>query len=127
MTESVTTNLIEIEYVTAEEDGFDYPSYSKIGRILVTVGPTDSTVYEHDYDVHDFDLDSSVFYINEGMRFDYWFDKHVEFPSDGTFVIEGVCGEYVRGDGWMTDDDEDWDYKEVRLATPEEIKTQVLP
>ncbi len=118
------TDLIEI--LPSEVDAPEYPSYDKVGRILVTVSPTDSTVYNHEYDVHDFDHDSSVFHINEGVGFDYWLDG-LDFPTPGTYVVEGITGEYIRGNwSWGEDDDESWDFKEIRLATPEEISSKVL-
>jgi hypothetical protein len=35
-------------------------------------------------------------------------------------------GVYHRGDGWETDDDEEWFYDDVRLVTEEEIAAEGL-
>lgn len=121
----------KLKALTGEDHGpvFSYPEYSTPGRILVRVSSTDSTVYRHDYEVLDFDGETtSVFYINEGIGFDWWLDELVEFPDGGgVFVIEGVTGEYHRGDwAWGEDDDESWEFTYMRRASDEEIRTGML-
>lgn len=44
--------------------------------------------------------------------------------APGFYVVVGVTGVYHKGDGWTTDDDMDFYYKEVRPATADEIKLQ---
>lgn len=114
-----------------KEEEFKPPDYKTPGRILVRIGPSETKVYNHEYDVLDYDGDSSVFWINEGQGFDYWLDN-VDFPApEGVFVIEGITGEYIRGRGWLNgevceEDDEEFEFKAVRAATEEEIKAECL-
>lgn len=98
----------------------EYPSYRDPGWILVTVEPKTGT-YAWDYDVLGYDCGSSVFWISEGMGFEYWFDLYADFPGPGTYLLTGISGEYFRGDGWETDDDEHWMMGDCRLATTDEI------
>lgn len=45
----------------------------------------------------------------------------IECPkAEGFYVVEGVTGRYSKGDGWMTDDDMEFYFENVRPATPEE-------
>jgi len=104
---------------------FEFPSYSKPGRILVEIlGPGDGC-YRYEAIVHSHDDDSSVFYMQEGIGFEFFLDD-VEIWIPGWYVIENIVGHYHRGDGWTTDDTEEWEWGEVRPATPEEIRTETL-
>lgn len=40
--------------------------------------------------------------------------------KEGFYVVEGVTGYYSKGDGWMTDDDMEFYFENLRPATPEE-------
>lgn len=117
------------------EEGFDHfsvietdkefeepklPSYSDPGSILVkilTILDNPGSYYRYELDVLDYDSGSSVFWLNEGMGIDYWLNDAIDFKKPGYYVIEHVTGYYHRGDGYSTDDDEEWDYKQVRRAT----------
>lgn len=101
------------------------PSYRTPGRILVQVEPP-SGAYKHDYTVHDFDPDTCVWYINEGTGFDWWLDQHCTFPEPGTYVIQDITGRYIRGDSMTYDDDEEWSYGFIRVATWLEKSTEAL-
>jgi hypothetical protein len=105
--------------------GQEEPEYSSInepGRILVTVYGAGET-YRWDAEV--LAHDGSAFWIQEWIGFDFFFDD-VDFPDEGTWVIEDIVGHYTRGDGWSTDDDEDWDWGKIRRATRQEKRTQTL-
>jgi hypothetical protein len=56
-----------------------------------------------------------------GGFLDYTIQSMIDCPGEGWFTVVGVTGVYTKGDGWMTDDDMTFDYKEVRPATQEEI------
>lgn len=43
-------------------------------------------------------------------------------PQDGCYVLEGVTGYYIRGDGWNTDDDTAMEFEQIRSATKDEIE-----
>jgi hypothetical protein len=105
-----------------------YPSYSTPGRILVLYhGPAAMRYGKHECEVLDHDYDTSVFYIGEGMGMEYWLDEHIEFPAPGHYVIEGIKGEYIKGDWGFTEDDEEWEFASIRPATADEIASGELP
>lgn len=107
-----------------QEEKFEPPSYSDPGRVLVhIIGPGEMGVYEYESEV--LDHDGCTFWIQEGTGFDFWLDSF-DFDSPGYYVIEGIVGCIIRGDGWESDDDERWSYKSVRKATPEEIVNQTF-
>lgn len=108
------------QLMTFPREDVELPSYRAPGWLLVVVEPTTGT-YAWDYDVLGYDGGSSVFWISEGTGFDYWLDQYVEFPGPGTYLLTGIVGEYVRGDGWETDDYEDWTVGDCRFATADEI------
>ena len=104
----------------------ELPPGSKPGRILVHVlGAGDTGVYRWEADVLDYDNDTAVFWINEGVGFPYFFDS-VDFPGEGYWVIQDITVSWTRGDGWEIDDDEDHDWGEIRPATQEEIGAGAL-
>ena len=112
-----------------EPEQFEPPSYSDRGRILINVlGPGDGGPYCGRYElvVHGYDADSAVMWLEEGIGIEYWINEDIEIWIPGWYVIEGVHGVYTRGDGWTTDDDEDWYYDEIRPATSEEVTAQCL-
>ena len=101
------------------------PKYSDEGTIVVYVyGRNDkSSVYKWNIEV--LENDGSTHWIQEGMGFDFFFDAYFDdkdFPEPGFYIIENVVGQVFQGDGWTTDDDEDWDMSSPRKATPEEIE-----
>lgn len=57
-----------------------------------------------------------------GGFLDYTLQGMIDVPGEGWFVIEKMTGQYHKGDGWMTDDDMDFDIEGVRAATEDEIK-----
>lgn len=114
-----------------KEEECSYPSYKDPGRILVVShGPAppypsgQPNVYRFSTEV--LGHDGCAFWIQEGEGFDYWLDQVDEMEVPGTYVIEGIIGHYMRGDGWTTDDDVDWEIGVVRPATPEEITTETF-
>ena len=99
------------------------PSYSDPGRILVNVIGEGK---EREFEVLDYEEDSGVFWINEGVGFDWWLEHYgPEYPTPGLYVIENIKGEYTRG-GWTTDDNEDWEYDQPRQPTLRERMSETL-
>jgi hypothetical protein len=110
------------ELTPIDDDGEpEWPKYSDKGDIIVEVtGP--GTVYQWDIDGSSC-LGGSTQYVNEGIGVAFFVDEYVEeIDGPGIWIIKGVNGQYNRGDGWSTDDDEDWYYDECRLATKEEAR-----
>lgn len=60
--------------------------------------------------------------VDAGMV-EWSLDGHIpdELRVPGWLMFERVTVEYVRGDGWMTDDDVIYSVGAIRRATPEEI------
>lgn len=113
----------------APEDDYKPPSYSRSGRILVeiySVSCEPRPNYRYELDVLDYDFDTSVFWINEGVGFDWWFDANVDLDQPGFYVVEGITGCYYRGTWGYDDDDEEWEFTFCRRATDEEIRTSCL-
>lgn len=57
-----------------------------------------------------------------GGFLDYTLQSMIDPPGEGWFVVVGVTGQYYKGDGWHSDDDITFEFKEVRPATDDEIK-----
>jgi len=119
--------MLESLSISAEpvEDDPPLPRYSDPGWLLVEIfSCTDCGVYRYDIEVLGYDNESSVMWINEGVGFDYWMDQYVDLEEPGVYLIQGITGTYFRGDGWSTDDDEEWDFEYCRYASAEEIKAR---
>lgn len=107
-------------------EGGEPPSYDDPGRILVHFwGTTKDPFRKYECEVLDYDSNSSVFYISEGTGIDYWLDNHAEFTEPGHYVIEGITGQYIRGD-WGEDDNETWEFTAMRPATDAESSSGAL-
>jgi hypothetical protein len=121
--------MSEISVRTDPEEEWKPPPYGKPGRILVQVTDIGDPYLkpEFEYEILDYDSDTSVFWLNEGGMFDYTFDTQGLFIREGRFLIERAVGTYYRGDGWTTDDDESWEFSKPvptdmdALPDPEEF------
>lgn len=56
-----------------------------------------------------------------GGFLDYTVQDLITCPGEGWWIVEGVTGDYRKGDGWTTDDDMRFDCKGFRRATTAEI------
>lgn len=102
------------------------PSNNTPGRILVVIhGSGETGVYRWEAEVLDYDDDTAVYWINEGVGFDDFFDS-IDFPGEGVWVVSDITVTWRRGDGWSTDDSEEHHYGAIRPATIEEIKAGTL-
>lgn len=123
---NVTKEELQLSLDSALEKHYwdNLPKYSDEGRIVVIInGESESKVYKWDIEV--LEHDGCTHWIQEGMGFEYFFDSYFgneDFPEPGVYVIEGITGHVSRGDGWTTDDDEDWEMSSPRKATLEEFK-----
>lgn len=114
------------------EDEWEPPSYKTPGRMLVYIPVIVPEGLRYRYDCYEdaevvsYDDDSCVFWINEGVGFDWWLEEHFDVELPGWYVLEGVVGHYIKGDWGFTDDDEEWEFALCRRATEEEIATQCL-
>lgn len=110
-------------------DDWEPPPYSKPGRILVevlSISRVNPRIVSYEVEILDYDGDSSVFWLQEGGYMDYWIQDKFDFDYPDSYVIEGITGEYIRGDGYSTDDDERWYHERVRKATVDEIMFECL-
>lgn len=113
--------LSNVSLVSDDDHDDELPSYSDEGYIIVEIINIVPDSKFSKYEYNEIGYDGSAFWINEGVGMDYWLHEYVDIDECGWWMIEGIVGHYMRGDGWMTDDDVDWDYKNVRKATPNEI------
>lgn len=56
-----------------------------------------------------------------GGFLDYTIQGLIDCPGEGWFVVKGITATFHKGDGWMTDDNMDFDCGEVTAATADEI------
>jgi hypothetical protein len=57
-----------------------------------------------------------------GGFLDYTIAAMIDMPTkEGWYVVENVTGKFIKGDGWMTDDDMEFYFENLRPATQEEI------
>lgn len=56
-----------------------------------------------------------------GGFLDYTIQDLIDCPGAGWWVVEGITGCYIRGDGYATDDDMDFYCTGIRPATVDEI------
>lgn len=118
--------------VIEESKATDLPGYKDPGRILFEIvhiyrGSRPNWCGLYEIDVLDHDGDSSVMWLQEGQGIEYWLNAGpLDLEETGFYVLEGVTGTYYPGDGWMTDNDEEWDFELCRRATAEEIETGSL-
>ena len=115
-------DVIEIVKEDAEKE-YKPPGYGTKGWIIVEI----VDVYKEGiikYSVEEWavDQEASTYWISEGVGIEFWLEHCANFEfTPGWWVIEDVVGTYVKGDGWITDDDEEWEHGKIRPATPEEI------
>lgn len=105
------------------------PSYGVPGRLLVEIEQVNRnprSIYAYSAVLYDYDADTSVFWLCEGVGIEFFLDEQVDLEDEGWYVFEGVVGHYHRGDGWSTDDDEEWEYATCRRARPSEIQSACL-
>ena len=122
----------------AEIEDYEPPSIAKPGWILAEILSIDYDAHrqlEHEIEVLAYDDGRAVFWINEGVGFDWFIDETVGprflatdalIMTPGIYLIENVRGKWILGDGWITEDSEEWEFNAPRLATPEEI-TRLAP
>lgn len=64
---------------------------------------------------------AATYEADYGGNLEYTIQQLIDFPGLGWFVVTGITGNSIRGDGWTTDDDMDFFVSGVRTATPDEI------
>ena len=113
-----------------DEDDYQPPSYKDVGTILFRIhGLKDDYRGKEEYEIEVFGYDGCAFWMQEGAGIDYWLTDMGLLCEDlqpGFYVMEGIIGSYFRGDGWTTDDDEEFEYEFLRYATQEEIDAECL-
>jgi len=106
--------MAEFTFIAQDVDEADFqpPPYGVAGRILIEIewGCDDVTVL-------DYDGDTSVFWLFECLGIEWLIDAQLELPGPGIYLLEDVVGHYYRGDGWMTDDDEEWEVGRITRTT----------
>lgn len=118
------------EYFISEEPSepeFELPAYSTPGDLLVEITNVDYNDHgciKYMVEEIQYDSDTCVFWINEGVGVDYWLEDHVGdyIKEPGWYVIEGIVGHYIKGTYGFEEDSEEWEFKSVRDASVEEVE-----
>lgn len=109
-----------------EEDDYDlsFPAYSEKGFMVVEIveGLNDSPWNKWDY--KEVRIKGGGEWIQEGIGVDYFINQYLDedIKEPGWYLIKGLYGKYVEGDGWDTDDEEyeEWYWDKVVKITEEE-------
>lgn len=119
--------LVDFTDLEATESDYNPPPYGVPGRILFEFDPEAADTEQ--FEVLDYNDDTSVFWLNEGIGFNYFFENYTDYASKlekGRYVMT-VCGEYIKGMTWREspepyDDDEEWTVvKEAEKTTLETL------
>lgn len=105
-----------------EADDFEPPSYSEPGKILFHYK---NPLSDDEVEIIDYD-GGGPFWLNEGGFMDYTVRDMIDLELEGQYVLEGVLGTYIRGDGYVTDDWETYEFEFCRRASQQEIDTGAL-
>lgn len=118
--------LVHLIADDAEED-YEPPSPKEPGDLIFAVGAITYDKYGgiDSVELLEYTYDGAFFWISDGVGID-WFvatagHDPVVLEENAVYVCEGLTVHYTRGDGWTTDDDEDWEDYVTRPATIEEI------
>lgn len=116
-----------VQLTPAESDDYEPPSPSTPGDLTFATG---SITYDQwgrvdRVELLDYQYDGAFFWIQEGVGLNYFVDTADHDPvvleENAVYVCEGLTVHYIRGDGWTTDDSEEWYDYITRPATIEEI------
>lgn len=114
MTDDVT------ELFTLMDDNFEAPDWDmspgSLTFFVIQSCPDTSGrknwLFEFEYE----DYEGCVGWMNESIGFDYFLTSYMdpsEFKEGWTYTIHDITVHFTRGDGYTTDDDEDWEWGEV--------------
>jgi hypothetical protein len=106
--------------VTETDDKDEEPEFDLSQEETLLVALDDGNIY-HVSVLSDTQGFSSCELYYDGGCLDYMIEQACTFDDPfGIYVIEGCTGTYIKGDGWMTDDDAEFYPGTIRPATPEE-------
>lgn len=124
----VETHVGPVEFTIMEDDApcpDDPFCIQEPGTLEFFVQQNAPDVFEIDV----LDYDGCMYWAQEGMGFEYWVEYYIgkaDLREGVTYLVTEAEVTFYRGDGWTTDDDEDWDFQlthRVRWATY--IKTKL--
>lgn len=61
-----------------------------------------------------------AFWMQEGMGIDWWLNEtfgEFDLEPGYTYKVQGLQVYFIKGDGWTTDDDEEWTFSEPILRS----------
>jgi hypothetical protein len=113
-----------------EEPKFDFNSPEDV--LIEVVGPYDGNPDNRDWNNWDIEtcivirgaegvIGAASYEYGYGGFLNHTIEGMINCPGAGWFVVESVIGEYIKGDGWTTDDNMIFECKGVRPATEAEI------
>lgn len=115
--ETIELQPIEDDYPEPVFD-FSYPE----DVIFYLIVDEDYQSVDYIMIINDSDIIGAATYDHGyGCGLDYTIPQIIDDNlPENVYVMEDMTGNYIRGDGWTTDDDMDFDYENLRIATPEE-------
>jgi hypothetical protein len=103
-------------------DDFVPPKYSDPGEVLIYWNPRPYNIcWKADVVVLDCDPNSSVWWMMEGGGIEYWMRELLDLELEGYYVVSGIHGAYHKGDGYSTDDSEEWHFKLCQRASHDQV------
>lgn len=74
--------------------------------------------YKDTFEFEIVDSNGCAGWLQEGLGVDYalteeWIAPLKDLKEGATYRVHDITVHYVRGDGWTTDDDEDWEFGNV--------------
>ena len=97
-------------FIEVIKDPSDHRSWKKLSIEFTSVMPGDNQ------------MSGAASFENDNGFLDYTIEDMCEEPiSAGYYICEHITAVYYKGDGYVTDDDMDFDCKRLRPATQEEI------
>ena len=113
------TAMADFTVIEADDEDADEPKFDFSQEETLLVALDDGNVY-HVSVISDTQGWCSCELFYDGA-IDYMVEEACSFDDPfGVYVIEGCTGTYIKGDGWMTDDDAEFYPGTIRPATPEE-------
>lgn len=93
----------------------------KVGVPPSRYNPEGYRVYKR-LEFEEVEHDGCASWAQEGVGIDFWLQERIDYDAvrlGGTYLVHGMQVTFYRGDGWTTDDDEEWDWEgPVRQRAP---------
>lgn len=89
------------------------------GHLEIYVSLNTGTGRDRTFEFEVIDYSGCVDWMQEGVGFDYWLTDMSgvvgELKAGCTYVFHDITVSFIRGDGWTIDDDEEWEFSELKM------------